>query len=85
MSPCVSSPLTSTAPQPLAPPLSAPLRSALLVVDRSPSAKERDLVLDGVDGVADNGEDDEEDDDYYRYHEVAGYHFELLFGLVWGG
>lgn len=80
----LSMPLTSIAPQPLAPPRSAPLRLALLVINRSPSAKERDLVLDGVDSVADNGEDDEEDDDYYRYHEVAGYHFGWLSGFVWG-
>lgn len=36
--------------------------------------EETDTVLDGVDAVADEGEDDEEDDDYYRDDDVAADH-----------
>ena len=40
------------------------------------------MVLKRVDDVADDGEDDEEDDYYYRYDDVACYHFEGSVG-VW--
>ena len=59
---------------PIVPILLPVLCSALLVIDGFPAAEERDLVLDGVDGVADNGEDDEEDYDYYCDNEVAFHH-----------
>lgn len=37
-------------------------RLIFLIADRPP-AEDRDLVLDGVDAVADDGEDEEEEDD----------------------
>lgn len=58
-------------------PHSASVRSALLIIDGRPPAEGRNLVLDGVDGVADDGKDDEEDDDDDGNDEVAGDHFEL--------
>lgn len=49
------------------------VRQILLIA--TPPPKEADAILDGVDGVADEGEDDEEADYYYRDDDVAFDHF----------
>ena len=55
-------------------------RLILFVTNRWPS-EERDLVLHGVDEVADYGEDEEEEDDDDGYDDVAFDHFFLIFFL----
>lgn len=57
------------------------IRQILLIA--TPAPKEADAVLDGVDGVADEGEDDEEADDYDCDDDVAFDHF--CGGFVGGG
>lgn len=48
---------------------------SFLLVQHALAAKERDLVLERVDDVADDGEHDEEDYDYERDDDVAFDHF----------
>lgn len=54
------------------------IRQILLIA--TPPPEEADAILDGVDGVPDEGEDDEEADYYYCNDNVAFDHFEW-----WGG
>ena len=52
-------------------------RLFLFVTNGRPS-EERDLILDGVDEVADDGEDDKEEDDDDGYDDVAFDHLILV-------
>ena len=48
-----------------------PSQSPILIIHLPRPGSHGDLALDGVDAVADGGEDDEEDDDDYRDGDVA--------------
>jgi len=63
-------------------PISCLISSSFLFVGVPVPIEYRHAVLNGVNGVADDGEDDKEDDDYYCDDEVAFDHFGGVVGWV---